>query len=358
MVATAALTSRERMLRCIERRDLDRCPIWDVPWATTLKRWQNEGLPEGMPYWKYLGMDQVEGFHLDNSPQYPVEVIEETAEYRIHKTPWGATLKDWKTHGGVPEPLDFRINSAEAWAEAKKRIAPSDDRIPWDRLKKNLPQWQKDGAFVVACLWFGFDVTHSHMVGTERVLNALVEDPDWMVDMWSTQLDTQLAMLDKVWAAGYRFDAVRWWDDMGFKGKQFFSKRTYQRHLKPVHKRAIDWAHAHGIKAFIHSCGDIRPLVPELVDIGVDMLNPIEVKAGMDPAALKAEFGPKLAFHGGLNAALFGKMDQLLTEADRIVPLLKQGGGYVIASDHSIPDDVSLQSYQRFIEHTKKLGTY
>lgn len=356
--AASALTARERYQRCFERRDLDRCPVWDTPWGATLARWHREGLPKDVGYWDFFGLDRIAGFGVDNSPRWPSETIEETPEYRIHRTPWGATLKDWKEHGGVPEFLDFRINSPEAWAEAKARIAPSDERIPWAQLKRDWPQWQADGAWIEAGLWFGFDVTHSWMVGTERVLNAIVEQPEWLVDMWNTQVDTQLALLDQVWAKGYRFDAVRWPDDMGFKGKQFFSRKTYQRLLKPVHKKAVDWAHAHGIRAVLHSCGDIRPLVADLVDIGIDMLNPIEVKAGMDPAALKREHGAKLAFHGGLNAALFGRMDEFLGEVDRIVPILMQGGGYVVASDHSVPDSVSVEDFRRFVDHAKRVATY
>ena len=354
----AVLTARERFARCFDRRDLERCPIFDQPWGATLERWRREGLPESTPYWDYFGLDRIASFGIDNSPQWPVETIEETAEYRIHRTAWGATLKDWTHHGGVPEFLDFRLKSPADWVEAKSRIGTGDERIPWELLRREWPQWQKDGAWIEAGLWFGFDVTHSWMVGTERVLNALIEEPEWLVDMWQTQLETQLTLLDRVLAAGFHFDAIRWPDDMGFMGKQFFSRRTYQRLLQPVHRRAVEWAHFHGIKAVLHSCGDIRPLVGDIVAIGIDMLNPIEVKAGMDPAALKRDHGDRLAFHGGLNAALFGRMDELIAEVDRIVPVLMAGGGYVVASDHSVPDSVSLADFGRFVAHAKKVATY
>ena len=86
--------------------------------------------------------------------------------------------------------------------------------------------------------------------------------------MWNHQLDVQLALLEMVWDRGYTFDSVFWWDDMGYKLSQFFSLAMYRDLLKPVHQRAIDWAHARGIKAHLHSCGDVRPFVPELVEIG------------------------------------------------------------------------------------------
>ena len=114
----------------------------------------------------------------------------------------------------------------------------------------------------------------------------------------------------------------------------------------PVHARAIEWAHKKGIKARLHSCGNINRFVPELIDIGLDMLNPLEVKAGMDPVALKAQYGDRLAFHGGLNAVLYTEPEKLWEEMRRVVPVMKQGGGYLISSDHSVPDSVSLKTFR------------
>ncbi len=145
---------------------------------------------------------------------------------------------------------------------------------------------------------------------------------------------------------------------MGYKNSQFFSPRMYRDLLKPVHKRACDWAHSRGLKVHLHSCGDIRPLVPHLVEIGVDMLNPLEVKAGVNPAVLKAEWGDRLAFHGGLDAVLYGRPEELWAEMERLIPIMKAGGGYVISSDHSVPDSVTLQQFGEFVTLAKKLGSY
>lgn len=76
----------------------------------------------------------------------------------------------------------------------------------------------------------------------------------------------------------------------------------------------------------MHSCGDVNPFVPELIEIGVDALNPLEVKAGMNPVALKQKYGDKLVFHGGINAVLWSKPDEIRAEIERVVPVMKQGG--------------------------------
>ncbi|MBI4926391.1 MAG: hypothetical protein HY835_01405, partial [Anaerolineae bacterium] len=128
--------------------------------------------------------------------------------------------------------------------------------------------------------------------------------------------------------------------------------------LKPFHQRAIDWAHAKGIKAHLHSCGDIRPLVPELVGMGLDALNPLEVKAGMDTLKLKEAYGDKLVLHGGINAVLWDQPEAIRAEMEQKIPALKENGGYIFASDHSVPSSVSLEDFRQIVELAKQLGSY
>jgi len=352
------LTSRERFKRMFEHRDADRVPIIDEPWSSTIARWQREGMPKETDFVDFFGIDHVIGIGADNSPRYPEKVLEETDEYQVRTTPWGLTVKNWKGVVSTPQFLDFTIVDRAAWAKAKKRMTPDRDRINWDRLKKNYPIWREKGYWLNASLWFGFDTTHSWAVGTERVLMALAEDPEWCVEMFNHCLDVHLALFQMVWDAGYHFDAIFWCDDMGYKHNQFFSLRTYRELLKPVHQRAIEWAHAHGVKAHLHSCGDVNPFVPELVGIGLDALNPLEVKAGMDPIALKKKFGDKLVLHGGINAVLWDKPDQIEAEMRRVLPVVMRNGGYIFSSDHSVPATVSLKDFCRITDLAKTLGAY
>jgi uroporphyrinogen decarboxylase len=91
---------------------------------------------------------------------------------------------------------------------------------------------------------------------------------------------------------------------------------------------------------------------------GVEMLNPLEIKAGMDPQRLKATWGDKLAFHGGINAQLWDDIDRVKAEMERIIPLMKEGGGYIFASDHSIPNSVSFENMKEIAALAHKLGKY
>ena len=213
----AQMTTHERMTRMYAHQEADRIPITDSPWSTTIARWQQEGMPDDVRYVDYFGLDHFSHIGVDNSPRFPQEVIEETDEYQIYTTRWGATLRNWKHITSTPEWLDFTVTGPDEWRTAKERMVPTSDRIPWDHLRANYARWRDQGAWIQAGFWFGFDVTHSRTVGTERLLVAMITDPEWCVDMFSHFLDVDIALWDQVWDAGYTFDAIRWPDDMGYK---------------------------------------------------------------------------------------------------------------------------------------------
>lgn len=352
------MKSRERYARMYEHREADRVPITDSPWSGTIRRWQREGMPVGVDWRDYFDVDKIASIGVDITPRYESKVIEETDRYKIVTTSWGVTLKEFKEEDSTPEFIDYKVKTPEAWEDCKNRMISSYDRINWGYLERSYPKWQENGEWISAGFWFGFDVTHSWMSGTETILIAMMEDPEWVKDIFNTYLDMCIAQFDMIWDAGYRFDEIHWPDDMGYKNTTFFSPLLYQKLLKPVHKRAVDWAHNKGIYARLHSCGDVMTLVPDLIDIGIDALNPLEVKAGMDSIKLKKQYGDKLVLHGGINAVLWDDMDAITAEIKHLVPILKQNGGYIFSSDHSIPNSVSLDNFKHIVETVKTYGKY
>lgn len=352
----ASMTSKERFKRMYEHREADRVPIIDSPWAGTIRRWKREGMPSD-DWVNYFGVDLLVGVGCDISPRYETKVIEETDRHVIYTTTWGQTIKQFKEEDSSPQFLDCRVSTPEAWEEAKARMKPTDERIPWDWLKEHYHRLNSE-YFTVANFWFGFDASSAWMAGTETVLIAMYDEPDWVRDMFDTFLDMCIALYSKIWDAGYHFDAISWPDDMGYKGRTFFSPEMYRKLLKPVHKRAVDWAHERGIYAHIHSCGNVMTLVDDLVEIGIDALNPIEVKSGMDPIYLKKKYGDKLVLHGGINAALWHDRNAIIGEINRVVPILKRDGGYIFSSDHSIPNSVSAETFRTIVEEVKRVGAY
>ncbi|MHC4295425.1 MAG: uroporphyrinogen decarboxylase family protein [Planctomycetota bacterium] len=352
------MTSHERFQCMFEHREADRIAIVDTPWPATIERWESEGLPKDADFRDYFALDYWERVELDNSPRYEKKVIEETDEHVVYTSRWGATLKEWKHAESTPEFLDFTIVDRESWAKAKARMKPTRDRIDWADLKKNYAAMREKGFWIELGFWFGFDVTHSWSTGTERVLMALIDDPEWCVEMFNHYLDVDIALAEMLLAEGYTFDAIHWYDDLGYKHNQFMSLNMFRELVKPVHKRACEWAHSHGMKTHLHSCGDVRPFVPEWVEIGVDCLNPLEVKAGMDPIALKRQYGEKLVLHGGINAVLWDDLAAIEAEMRAVIPTLKENGGYIFSTDHSVPSSVSADDFRQIVELAKELGSY
>ena len=354
----AEMTSYERFKCTYEHKLPDRVPMLGSPWGTTIERWRREGMPEDASFTDYFGLDSTAGVGGDISPQYKSEVLEETDDYIIRKDAWGTTSKDWKHAASTPHWIARTIVDRESWEHAKARMVMSRERINWDSLKSNYKTWREKGIWITGGLWFGFDVTHARVVGTERLLMMMKDDPQLVIDIFNHELDCGLELLDMIWDEGHTFDGISWPDDMGYRNGTFFSVDTYREILKPVQKRAIDWAHAKGLYAHLHTCGNVNVLLPELMDIGLDALNPMEVKAGMDPVHIKKTYGDKLVLHGGLNAMLWDNIEEIAAEMRRLMPILTKGGGYIFASDHSIPDSVSLQNYKDIVALAKELGSY
>ncbi len=352
------MTSKERIMRALEHKEADRVPILDSPWAGTIARWEREGMPKGMDWRDYFETDKVGTIFVDTSPRFERVVIEDAEDYFIEKSSWGATMKHFKAQDSTPEFLDFEVKTFDKWLDAKKRMTVSPDRINWKYLEENYPKWVKEGYFIHGEFWFGFDVVHSWFVGTETVLIAMHEEPEWIKDMFNHYLDMCIQHFELILDKGYKFDAINWPDDMGYKNTQFFSKEMYHELLLPVQKRAVDWAKSKGLKARLHSCGNIMPFLDDIIAIGIDCLNPLEVKAGMNPALIKEKYGDKLCLHGGINALLWTDKDAIVEEIKRLVPILKENGGYIFGSDHSIPNAVSLENMKLIMDTVKEYGKY
>lgn len=355
------MTTHERMRRMYEHREADRVPITDWFWESTAERWHREGMPGDIGLDEYFGLDLVPMMgvgDVDTSPRFPRVVVEETDTYRIERNKWGVTTKNFKPISSTPQDLAFEITDRESWLKIRPSMVPAPDRINWARLQADYKGWRQRGAWIVVGPWFGYDTINARMCGTERIITAMVDDPEWVLDMFNTQCDLALGLAEMIWQAGYTFDEFLFFDDIAYRNGLFFSPRIYHEMVKPYHQRTIDWAHARGIKAHLHCCGNINALVQELTDMGLDALNPLEVKAGMDPICLKRTFGDKLVLRGGFDTRNWATTEAVEADIRCNLPALKESGGYIFASDHSVPHTVSLQTYKRIVQLVKEVGAY
>ncbi len=148
--------------------------------------------------------------------------------------------------------------------------------------------------------------------------------------------------------AGDRLDMVYFYDDVATQNSLMISPETWRDEVRPHHARLCELAHAHGVPVMYHCDGAIYPLIPELIELGVDVLNPIQPDAkGMEGDRLKREFGDRLSFHGGvdiLKTLPRGTVEDVRRDVRWLVENLGAGGGYILCSSHHIQPDTPTEN--------------
>ena len=199
---------------------------------------------------------------------------------------------------------------------------------------------------LVLNLEVGFLHQAQFMRGFDRWLMDLAADPDFAGALMDAILEIWLAEAGAtIRAVGDCADVVVYADDIAFQDRPIFSTTMYRKLIRPRQRRVFDLLKQSGMKVFYHSCGNLRPLIADLVEMGVDILNPVQVSAkGMgNTAALKAEWGDLLTFWGGIDTQAVlprGSADDVHREVVRRLDDLARGGGYVLAPVHDVQPEV------------------
>ena len=351
-------TSRDRVLAALNHKKADRVAIHDSPWMTTISRWHREGLPEDLGPEQYF-VYEFSGFGFDGSFQFPDEILEETDEYIIRRTGDGAIRKDWKAKTSTPAYEEFTITDRKSWDEYKSQLTWNDTRVKWAQdLHRNQAEREK-GQFVHFGAAIGYDRTQG-ICGSERLLMAMLDDPDWVRDMFAHVAQLAIDAMEAMLGRGFEFDGVWLFDDMGYRNASLFSPRTYRELSFPYHKKLCDFIHSKGLKVILHSCGNVMELVPYLIEAGFDCLQPLEVKAGMDIFKLKRTYGDVLALMGGIDVRKMADSNPSAIEEEirTKFEVAMSDGAYIYHSDHSVPDNVSFERYKRVIELVHKYGEF
>jgi uroporphyrinogen decarboxylase len=352
------MDSRQRVKRALEHREPDRVPIHDNPWQATVDRWRTEGLPSGIEPQDYFGYELV-GFGADTSPRFKEEVLSIDNEYIVERDSYGGVRKNHRDFTTTPMIIDYPCKSREDWEKIKPRLLPSDRRVDWVTDLRNAQKERSRGRYITYNAIVGYDKLQKY-VASERLLRAVIREPEWIKDMYWTDARFVMEMCDRMRAGGFEFDGAFLFCDLGYRHGPFFSPRHYEDQLHPVFKELCDFFHRREMQVILHCCGNVRALIPYFIEEGIDCLQPLEVKAGMDLIELKGEYGDEMAYMGGIDVRLMDLDDPrpLEKEIREKVTVAKEDGGYIYHSDHSVPNTVSFRQYQRVIELIRKYGEY
>ena len=185
--------------------------------------------------------------------------------------------------------------------------------------------------------------------GLQEFMMDLVENPAIPVYIMDRLTEIYLENLRRVLEiAGDRLDMVYFYDDVATQNSLMVSKKMWHQFVRPHHARIIELAHHYGKPVMYHTDGSVYQLIPEFIDLGVDLLNPLQPDAkNMDLQKIKDEFGDKLCFHGGVDIMRTlpkGRPEQVQAEVRSRVNILGRNGGYVLCSSHHIQPDTPIEN--------------
>jgi uroporphyrinogen decarboxylase len=261
-------------------------------------------------------------------------------------------------------------------AEAPLRCAASADldRYPWpdlghpsrfQGLAEQARSLQSKGYAVVSLSGTAIFEQIQLLRGMDTWLTDMATDPEFARALLRKVTDLMkaglAALLD---AAGDCIDLVVTGDDLGTQNAPIISPAMYRRLLKPCHAELLAEIRSRSqAKVFFHSDGNIRALIPDLLEVGVDVLNPIQVSARDmgDTARLKQEFGDRLSFCGGIDTQRVlpgGTPEDVRIEVRRRIKDLAPGGGFVAAAVHCIQPDVPLPNLYAMFDEVAASGRY
>jgi len=358
------------MTHTLALEPVDRPAVMITPWKETIKHWTKQGhLKEDEDIVEHFDLDIRQAGWLNGVADLDHKdiVLEETDETILVLDGNGAKLRRHKLHDSTPEHVDFTVKDRTGWEKHvkphllevdRRRITFEDspDRIAEDYRRGKKLAGQTKRFFC----WHGvgpFEQIHP-VCGHEYMLMGMALDPEWVKDMVMTFVNMTINHLEVLFEEEGRPDGFFFYEDMGFKGKPFMSPTMYMEIVQPGHKKLCDYAHSVGCKVIVHSCGYVEPLLAGLIEAGMDCLQAMEVKAGMDLPKLFDNFGKSIAFFGGLDARSLVDNDLawIDKEIEKAAYVINNGGSYIVHSDHSEPPEVDYETIQYFLKRGRELG--
>jgi uroporphyrinogen decarboxylase len=372
------MNSRERFHKAVNHEEPDRVPIdyWTTSAAyRQLRDYLGIDAPEDqewgiMEVWQ-ISEEMLQRLHTDFRRVY----MKPSSSFKMKEYPDGTVDSEYgfrgKYIGYYWEVTHF------PWAEFTE-VSQIED-YPWPDADdpsrmEGVVEWAKhlheetDKAVVgmVGGPWGVFEICEHYMRGFDKFLIDLgtrTKLAEAMMDKaMELALDMNRVLLDEV---GDYLDLVQVGDDLGHQEGLILSPRMYRKLVKPRHKKIYGEIHkrAPHLKVLYHSCGAIEPLIPDLIEVGVDILNPIQPLAkGMESANLKEKYGANLAFHGAIDLqhamATTGTVEDVKKEVDLRLKSLAQGGGYILAPAHNLQPDSTPEKIVAMYDYAEKKGTY
>lgn len=284
-------------------------------------------------------------------------VLRDARQNVVYQQPDGALYFDTVYH-----PLAEASTFADIEAEPLPII--SDAELEWLRAEAQRLRSSTDKA-IMGHSGVNLYETAQRLRGWSQFMLDLGANPELAQYLMGRLAENAIENLNRwLGAVGEYIDIIQMGDDLGTQSAPQISPAMYRRLIKPYHRQV--WQHAKqlsGKPVFLHSCGSIYPLLPDLIDAGLDILNPVQISAaGMDPARLKREFGRDLVFWGGgadtQSILPHASPEQVRQHVRELLEIFMPGGGYVFCAVHNIQADVPPENIAALYAAAEEFGGY
>ena len=368
-----SMTDLERFLAVMEYQPVDRVPNWELgAWPQTRDRWVQEGLDTSSLHWDWftgeeaLGMDPREFIRFNGGmiPPFDEETLaedERTVTFRDTQGRVRKALKEGTTRGGrmsMDTYISFPVKNMDDWQALKPRF-----RIFLERYEPYWWMFRVEGwrnrryplIFGPNATTLGFYWVARDLLGTEGLSYAFYDQPELVHDIMEFHaeflIEAARPVLEKT-----TVEYVNLNEDLACKSGPLLSPRSYREFIYPRLRRVVDFCKSHGVRYFgIDTDGNPEPVVPMMMDAGVDVLWPLERASDQDPVRLRQKFGRSLRLWGGVDKRELAKDKKAIDEHLRtFIPLIEEGG-FIPAVDHTVPPDVSLENFMYYMKRKQAL---
>lgn len=340
------MTSTQRVMTAINHKIPDRIPLFDGYWAEFVEVWRRyKGFAPGeVDIDDYYGVD-LQVCVADESP-WPsrAAVLEETSTHLLSRNGWGALHRS-SNRGYFFEEVELPLRERTDLDKIEFESPRADCR--YVSFESQLEAATQRGRCPF-CKVGGPYLRPMNMRGIEQWLVDIAEDPVFATELASRVTDHLIEIGCESLRRGNLHETGVWiYDDIASNDSVMVGRRSYEKIFLPLMQRLVSaFKQAGASKVVLHSDGNFLEVLDSFLDIGIDAINPVEPKAGMDLPRLKEKYGDRLAFIGGVDNSHVlprGTQEEIRTHVTRLVEAARSGG--VILGSHSIGPDISPASY-------------
>lgn len=363
------MNSRERVKECLKHMEPDRVPV-DF-WASKeikSRLMKHFGVADLEPVLQRFGVDfrYIDGpvyvgpelaVHPDGCKEDPLGVPRRIVQYG-----------EGEKSGTYSEVAAYPLAHAESVDEIESYSKwPKSDWFNYEIVREQARRARETGKVVV---FMGDRLNRCaqlkpamYLRGVEQILIDIYINPEMATAIFRHLTDFYAEYARRALeAAGGTIDILFTGDDFGMQENTLLPLDKWRAFLRGGFKTLIDIGHQFGCSVAHHTCGYVTPLIPDFIECGLDILNPIQPDVrGLDLRAIKQEFGDKICFHGGISIQRtmpYGTPGDIRNEVGERVDVLAPGGGYIFCTAHDIQADTPIENIEALFDAYRDLGTY